>query len=317
MGNLAHTPWKNVRTFLLVVRLGSFQKAAEALFITPSAVSQQIQQLEQFFKVRLLNRNAKNISLTNVGKRYYYQVNDTFKKIEENTEIMLNRNDDNVIRVGASVSFNMYFLIPNLFKFEEKYPDIKVIIHTGSKSVDQAMDFDISKTDIAIYHLKEDPEGLVFDKLFTNDIFPVCTPQIKSKLTDGNIWTLMKDQKIPLIGSYAGQGKYDWEYWFKETGTGNYSNYIARNFKYISHAHQAALSGLGICLARSAYVKEYLDSGQLVTLTPEKILSDYSLYLVAPAISYEKESCRIFRDWILDTFCVDYEGCLIKKWDNN
>ena len=86
---------------------------------------------------------------------------------------------------------------------------------------------------------------------------------------------------------------------------GKYSDYSIRKFKYISHAQQAALSGLGVCLARSLYVKECLSAGKLVTLTKDRMPSEYSLYLVAPSTSYEKENSRIFRDWILDTFCMD------------
>jgi DNA-binding transcriptional LysR family regulator len=73
----------SMATFVKVVESGGFSAAARALGISPSMVTSHVQSLEERLGVRLLNRNTRKVSLTEVGQAYYERCLQILEEVED------------------------------------------------------------------------------------------------------------------------------------------------------------------------------------------------------------------------------------------
>ena len=111
--------------------MGGFSRAAEALFLTQPAISEQVRKLEQDHDVLLFHRERKRVRLTNEGEqlfRYTKQYFEVEKKIEEYlsaTSAVL----DGELRIVADSAHHITFL---LGKFCKQYPHVSVTLNTGN-----------------------------------------------------------------------------------------------------------------------------------------------------------------------------------------
>ncbi|OFZ18420.1 MAG: hypothetical protein A2X94_15140 [Bdellovibrionales bacterium GWB1_55_8] len=108
--------------------------AAQALRITPSAVSQALKRLENEVGLQLFVRSHKKLTLTYEGRRLLESVIPSFHGIQETMDELTNRknNPTGVIRVGAPTEFAVNFLIPTFSSFAESYPNISLKVKLGS-----------------------------------------------------------------------------------------------------------------------------------------------------------------------------------------
>ena len=96
---------KQLDTFLKIAELGSFSKAADALYITPSAVIQQINSLESSLEVKLLDRTSRGVSLTPAGELLCREG----RKLVAQSELirreldLLREREEKTIRVGVDL----------------------------------------------------------------------------------------------------------------------------------------------------------------------------------------------------------------------
>lgn len=125
---------EQLRTFQKVALCGSFTRAARELFLTQPAVSQQIKALEDSFKIRLFDRQGKNIKLTLEGEILFSKTNgllnelrDIEKVFEDLSELDLGRID-----IAATAVFSTYFLPQAMGDFIKKFPGVEVDLHTGN-----------------------------------------------------------------------------------------------------------------------------------------------------------------------------------------
>ena len=117
-----------LETFIVVADLGSFNKAAEALYITPPAVTKQINLLEKDLGLKLFVRTHRGLTLTEAGKSLYkdakYIIQYCKDSVERAKKAMQEK--DNVIRLGTSPMTPAAPLIQAWSKVQKKYPDIKI-----------------------------------------------------------------------------------------------------------------------------------------------------------------------------------------------
>lgn len=114
-------------TFICVADLGSFSKASEKLYITPTAVIKQINQLENSLDLKLFNRTHRGVILTEAGKSFYRDTkyiiqycNDTITRAKNSMQEC-----DNIIRIGVSPMTPSQFLMDIWPKIHEICPNIK------------------------------------------------------------------------------------------------------------------------------------------------------------------------------------------------
>ena len=124
---------KQIKYFQSVVKLKNFTKAAEENFISQSAISQQIQSLENDLGVKLLQREGRKFSLTPAGEFFYKKslilINDFERICRETTKIA---NGDQKISVGYLRHYNGDELKKTIAEFNEKFPEIFIEIVKGT-----------------------------------------------------------------------------------------------------------------------------------------------------------------------------------------
>ncbi len=116
------------KIFYYTVSSGSFSSAAEKLFITQSAVSQAIKNLETKLGVTLFFRKTRNLKLTPEGEMLFTHIEQAYNFIKTGEQKLteIQNLDSGEIRIGASDTVCKYFLLPYLESFHRLYPRVKI-----------------------------------------------------------------------------------------------------------------------------------------------------------------------------------------------
>jgi DNA-binding transcriptional LysR family regulator len=117
-----------LKAFCLVVEHKSFSKAAEAKFMTQSAMSHLIKNLEDELGVKLLRRDSKSIALTPAGRVFYEhskRILDQYKEME-NGIYALTKKVKGPLHIGATPTAADYLLPQVFYDFSRKYPDVRI-----------------------------------------------------------------------------------------------------------------------------------------------------------------------------------------------
>lgn len=129
------------KIFWIVGKHASFSKAAKSLFLTQSAVSQAIGQLEKELDTRLFNRIPKGVTFTDEGARLFEYVQSAMHLLESGEEKIAAYKHlaTGELKVGVSDTISRYFLLPYLEIFHNSYPGIKFKIVNGTTAETIAM----------------------------------------------------------------------------------------------------------------------------------------------------------------------------------
>lgn len=267
--------YKAMTVFVSVVEKGSMQAAANKLQMTPSAVTQTIQKLEQHLDIKLLNRTTRKLSLTEAGEAFYAHAvlieksaKNAVKSIEE-----LRSSPSGQLNI-ACVTGLTDSLFVNVFKSVlETYPDFKLNLIFE----DKLTDLEEGRIDIAI----RGGEGFLNDNLIARHITDfewniVASPDFfRRKAIPQTIeelahldWISFSNPKFQQISLQNGQ----------QEKTFRPSYRVHCNTLYASR--RLTISGLGISIQPNVDVQKMLETGELIRLFPEWQLPKIPLYLV-------------------------------------
>src|SRR5260370_16041145 len=152
----------------------SFSKAADELHVTPAAISHQIHALEQDLGVRLFHRLSRSIELTVSARVLLPGLSEAFSGIQSSMRRLRAHNDTGSLTVTASPSFAAKWLVLRLHRFQGQYAEVDVRI----SATDEVVDLTKGGFDIAIRYGAGHYPGLDVELLFTNEVFPACSPQL-------------------------------------------------------------------------------------------------------------------------------------------
>lgn len=130
--------WTEIALFVQVAELGSLTKAAEALELSNAAASRHLAALEERLAARLVQRNTRRLSLTEVGESFYRRCKPLLGELHEaEAEVGATvLKPTGVLRVTGSLSFCMIHIAPGLPEFTERYPDLRVEIVAANRYYD-------------------------------------------------------------------------------------------------------------------------------------------------------------------------------------
>ena len=170
------------RVFYETARLGSFSAAAQHLYVSQSAISQCIQQLESDLDVQLFIRTRKGVSLTSEGKILFTKVESAIGAIEQG-ESQLNRLrhlEAGELKIAAGDAITTHFLLRHLERFHDLYPEIRIEM-ANSYSSQMAALVKEGNADLAFVNMPLKDDELVIEPCCEiNDIF-VCGAEFKSE----------------------------------------------------------------------------------------------------------------------------------------
>lgn len=117
-----------VQLFVRIVETGSFSKASVDLGVTQPTATKHVAAVEARLGARLLNRNTRGVSATEIGALYYDKCKAIQRVLEEadNLASLLQSRVSGQLRVSTSVSFGRLVLTPLVLAFMRKYPEISI-----------------------------------------------------------------------------------------------------------------------------------------------------------------------------------------------
>ena len=134
--------FERLRSFVRVAERGSLSAVAREFGVGQSTITRHLRELEDSLGVALLSRTTRSVSLTDEGRRYYANVMEILRLLDEaNDEIRGDREaSSGIIRVSCSAFFGMMHLCRLIFAFQDRYPEINVDLVLTDERLDLVRD---------------------------------------------------------------------------------------------------------------------------------------------------------------------------------
>ena len=184
------------RIFYETARYASFSTAAKNLYISQSAISQCIHQLEQDLNTKLFNRSRRGVTLTNEGMLLFQKVENAIQSIEQGETLLarLHHLESGSLVIAAADTITSHYLLPYLEEFHKTYPNIRIEM-ANSYSYQMLQLVKEGKAELAFVNLPVSDDELCIEPcLEIHDIF-VCGKEHKQK----SRYTWEYISKEPLI----------------------------------------------------------------------------------------------------------------------
>ncbi|MEE3122544.1 MAG: transcriptional regulator GcvA, partial [SAR324 cluster bacterium] len=291
-------PLNTLRVFEAVARHLSFTQAAKELHVTQAAVSHQIKSLEDHFGIKLFSRIKRRVLMTEEAQMLLPAVISAFSSIREAVEVIREHDAEQTLAVSLTPQFASNWLSFRIGTFYKRHPDINLHLQISS----QEPDFVYGKTDLGVYWGSGNWEGLQCERLMTLEYTPFCSPELLDQ---------EQSLKHPLqLASYRLLHEFNyekWKAWLQHAGADEVRFKRGSIFEDTNLLIHAAIDGKGVALCGLEMVQEHLESGRLIRLFDESILSQQGYYVVFPRETLERPLVNLFRDWLMEETEEDSE----------
>ncbi len=286
-------PLNALRSFEAAARLGSFNQAAEELFVTPSAVSHQVKSLEEFLGLKLFLREKRKVYITIAGEKYLVAVQHALDELDSASRRLMSAPNTSAVTFEAPPAFLNRWLMPRIKDFQTRHPEVELRLSAGVGVAE--IDFEHSDLDLAVYFGDQLPDGVESHLVHRSRIVPVCSPRL---LESEPIETLTDLRKQTLI--HVSSRRNEWPRLMQQAGVSMTGLEKGLSFSSTQLALGAALEGLGVALSDRALLARELQYGQLVIPVDHELVTGKSFYLVYPKNRQLTYGMQVFRDWLLE-----------------
>jgi LysR family transcriptional regulator, glycine cleavage system transcriptional activator len=284
-------PLRALQAFDATARWLTVTRAADELFVTPGAVSQQLKALEAWFEVPLFRRDGRRLALTEAGHQLLPRVRAGFDELARATDGLVAHRSRPALRVTAPPSLAAKWLLPRLSRFRAAWPQTDLDISITSR----VLDFQADDVHVAIRCCQGSRSGLWAVPLLTYELMPVCSPGLLAHIplhvpADLRLHTLLHDKTLRACE--------DWGRWLELAGAHDVDSSGGIRFNHSAHAYQAAIEGCGIVLAKSALVSDDLAAGRLVRPFLLSIPASHCYQVLCPHTVASEPNVTAFYDWL-------------------
>lgn len=276
----------------------SFTKAGAELFLSQSAVSRQIQQLEEQLGMKLFVRRTRALLLTDAGQHYFRAVQQALRDLREAAARLNVASHDRTVRVTTTVTFASLWLVPRLADFQEKHPDIHVHL-----AADNAIrELEREGLDLSIRYSTAQVAGADAVKLFGERVMPVCSPKLLAKRRLDRPEDLQHCVLLHYEDPERTAPWLSWDVWFEVI---RMKRVAARGMLYFSHYDQvirAAINAQGVALGRLPLIASLLGDGTLVAPFRDARFSTHSedraYWLITSGAARTRPQVQKFTQWL-------------------
>ncbi len=284
-----------LRSFECAARHQSYSKAAEELFVSQAAISQQMRQLEQVLAIKLFTRSGRNMLLTQSGEKLYHACRSGFSEIIQGLNGIQCQGIAGDLTITSTQAFCSLWLMPRLHKFSLLHPEINIKILGSNqiedlekKHIDLAIRFSVSQLDNC-------NGQLVIENFGSDYAYPVIAPQLMENCQIKQPEDLLKCRLVSL----ANENVATWKSWFEHVGVEGFDQHSLKTEVTSSDmALSAVVAGHGVVLAASTMAAPYLQSKQLIIPFKIKHPREWQRYLAYPANSAKKARIQVFCQWL-------------------
>lgn len=287
---------KAIQAFAAIVRHGTVVAAADELKVTGSALSHLLRELEARLGSPLFDRVGRGLVLTEDGRRLADAVVPAFERINAAVADFARRRTE--LRISMLSTFASRWLIPRLVRFQERHPDIELLVATSTRAVD----FEREAFDCAIRYGRGGWEGIDATKLYDDALVPVASPQVAG----ARLHAPADLAQVPLIHGRARRS--DWPHWLRAAGITGIDTTAGPVFETRAQAIQAAIGRLGAMVVDPRFVEDEIEAGHLVVPFGPVVPLDDSYWLVWPRRRGSTRPLQAFRAWLADELAGETGG---------
>jgi len=285
-------PLASLRAFEALARSGSVKLASESLNLTPSAISHQIRTLEAHFGLQLVQRNGRNIELTESGAIYAAAVLSAFNELFRASDLLEDRKRGPTVRVSVTPTFAMLAALPHLDKFRIDNPGLDLRLEAKNTRAD----FERDNIDAAV-QFGDPPFGsLTHHRLLRSRAVPCADQKLLDRfppIRQPNDLT-----KLPLIKFATAPDL--WQRWFEEYDPQVQSKEPELVADSLLTAIQMARSSMGAILAPFPLVAPLIGSGALTVIqhwaSKSPALRDF--YFTHRKLDHSSEKIKAVHKWL-------------------
>ncbi len=279
---------EQLESFIKIVECDGLIRAAEALHLTPPALTKQMKVLEGNLGVSLFHRVGRRLILTEIGQQYYEEAVRVLQNLTQLERLIKTGKKEvsGILKIRSTQHFGHAHLFPRLREFLERYPALRVNIEL----LEYAPNFIKDKVDI-IYGVAMPGQDNWVQKKIGMTSYALCASSIYLQRfgTPQKIADLYVHRYLTHTGRYSerlvhfkGQDIMLPPYlWFN-----NYDGLLA-----------AGLEGLGLIWVHRYAVEDYLKKGQLIEILAEEAAPPRPVYLQYLAAEYIDPKVRAFVDF--------------------
>ena len=284
---------RGLRTFCIVAQRRSFRLAAEDLFLTPSAISHQIKSLENELDIKLFDRSARELRLTEAGSTLLRESSPLIHQLDQVASRFQARYGQRQLRVSVQPFFATELLLPRLSSFVSENSEIAIIIDTEDQSAEKHP----TRADVSIRLFRHAPKDLDVDELFWLRLVPACSPALAERLPESGQTSM---EGLPLI--VHSKRPNAWRDWTNSIGEADVDLSNAIWLETMISVARAAEQGLGVAVVPLPLSESWFRSGNLVRLSEHELKTADRYLMVGTKEDGQRTEVRAFRRWILQEY---------------
>jgi LysR family glycine cleavage system transcriptional activator len=281
-------PLNALRVFEAVATHLNFGEAAEALHVTPAAVSQQIKTLEDYLQAPLFRRDGRRVQLTSEGTQLLPGIRHGLDELEATLQRLRQERQTGSVNVSMLASFLQRWLMPRLGGFRVQHPEIELRLHTSPTAVDFARSDFHAAVRFGLGRYGE----LRTEKITDDWLVAVAAPALIEK--HGPLPGTGDLAQYPLLHG----DELDWANW----STGDTRSMSALRGAFIDDTVSlltACTEGMGYALLRWTIAASEVQAGRVALASEHIVPHRFAYYFVCPQDYATFPKVAALREWLM------------------
>lgn len=285
-------PIKSLLVFDAVMQHGSFTLAADALHVTPGAVGQQVQKLEDWLRTPLFTRGVRQIQPTAEARNYWATVQPALARIRQASD-QLRLGQAQEVWLSMPPTLAAKWFAPRMAGFLTRQPGVS--LHLSATTA--LIDFERDRVDLAIRHFDGQAPALQADLLYPDEARLYAAPGYLARL---NLATPADLARATLLHTTLQPHWAEWLGLFSPLTAQEISSIPGVHFDQSMLAIETARHGQGVVLSSPILVESELREGTLCEPWDLSLPVRKGYYVVHPHQAGLRPAVQAFKDWLLD-----------------
>lgn len=287
-------PLELLVAFEAAARHLSFTRAGDEIALTQSAVSRQIQALEERLGVPLFRRLHRALVLTEEGRAFQQATTEALTAIDRASRALRQGGETRPVVVSTTAGFAGLWLIPRLTSFVAAHPEVDVRISTGTALAN----LDRDGVDVAVRYRSVDllPTGAV--PLFGETVFPVCSPRLLRGAAPLEVPADLARHTLLRMEPDGSNQLQDWALWLHAMQLTQLKPAGVLHFSGYDQLVQAAVAGQGVALGRVPLIERLLKAKKLVAPFADAVASPKGYCMLVAAGAVRRPEVAAFTAWL-------------------
>jgi LysR family transcriptional regulator, regulator for bpeEF and oprC len=285
-----------MRVFVRVVETGNFTRAASALDMPKTTVTNLIQSLEAHLRTTLLNRTTRRVMVTTDGALYYERALQILSEIEELDGSMSNSQaqPSGRLRVEMAGAFADLLVIPNICEFHQRYPQLQLDIGVG----DRLVDYIAENVDCALRGGTPADRSLIARKVGELRMRTYASPLYLQNFGQPQHPNDLMQKHFAVGYLNATAGRVLSMEFCRDKEVLEIAPRYAVSVNDARSYVNAIIAGIGLGQSVNFMVKDAIARGELVQILTDWECETLPLYIVYPQTRHLSNKVRVFVDWL-------------------